>query len=269
MITKNVEGKYELDIFMRFLVDRTLPKYKTIQEYSVSSIAFNDGPVWVTGSSNSTSDGRKPTLFNWILSKISDHKKKKAKQLEDMSKVPVEVIFKNVIEDFKSIKVLEDRLNKHRNAIKYAENMGQTALVEDLRKKQKSVELEEVLFTAGYKQYIEEQSLISFALNCEKGLRLDWIKNFTRLIPIEGGEKKMVLDKLCVFDNYVILHYDPYGNSTKLTDEERKKKEDPILFGVIEGSRKLYHVHSWIDELCNLTIEQIIEKHPEAIKVVE
>jgi hypothetical protein len=89
------------------------------------------------------------------------------------------------------------------------------------------------------------------------------------LIPIEAGDKKIFLDKLCVFDNYVILHYDPEGKSTKLTDEERKKKEDPILFGVISGSRRLYHVHSWKDELCDLTIDQIIERHPETVKVME
>ena len=123
-----------------------------------------------------------------------------------------------------------------------------------------------MLFALNQKEYIEEATLIKFALACERGLRLDWIKNFTRLIPRQGADIKCKLDKYAIFDNYVILHYDPKGEATKLTTEERKKKEDPILFGVISGSRRLYHIYSWKDEYCDLTFDQIASKYPEEIK---
>jgi hypothetical protein len=280
MITKNVEGKYELDIFRRFVVDESLPKHKSIRDYSSNGMKSKNIFESDVDSFNSTfaqsndlyTTGRNGEIFfglKWLFNKISKWTTEKKRIKSEMGKVPVEVVFNNICNNFESLSILKDRLSKHRNAIKYAEQMGQLALVEDLKKKQNSVELEDVLFVSGYKQYIEEQAVISFALNCERGLRLDWIKNFTRLIPLEAGEKKILLDKLCIFDNYVVLHYDPKNESTKLTDEERKKKEDPILFGVIEGSRKLYHIHSWKDELCDLTIDQIIEKHPDAVKVIE
>lgn len=49
--------------------------------------------------------------------------------------------------------------------------------------------------------------------------------------------------------------------SYKETVEERTKKteqkRDPILFGVIRGSDKLYFIADWIDEYCDLTFEKI------------
>jgi hypothetical protein len=60
-----------------------------------------------------------------------------------------------------------------------------------------------------------------------------------------------------VFDNYVVLHYDPQANAYGMTQEEVRKKKDPILFGVIHSSNKLYFVGDWIDEVCDLTLEQL------------
>lgn len=78
------------------------------------------------------------------------------------------------------------------------------------------------------------------------------------------AEKKVWADNLQVFDNYVILYYDPTGKSFSLTEyekaEEERIKKDPILFGVIKDSDKLYYIDSWIDDLCDLTWDQVVEK---------
>jgi len=60
-----------------------------------------------------------------------------------------------------------------------------------------------------------------------------------------------------LFDNYVILHFDPDDRGTD--EEARKAARDPVLFGVVKGSRVLYFVGDWVDELCDLTLEQIAE----------
>ncbi len=77
-------------------------------------------------------------------------------------------------------------------------------------------------------------------------------------------KKKVLADNLQVFDNYVILYYDPTGKSFSLTEyekaEEERIKKDPILFGVIKDSDKLYYIDSWIDDLCDLTWDQVVEK---------
>jgi hypothetical protein len=40
---------------------------------------------------------------------------------------------------------------------------------------------------------------------------------------------------------------------------EEEKKKDPILFGVIQNSRKLYFIGDWTDEFCDLTLDKMME----------
>lgn len=39
----------------------------------------------------------------------------------------------------------------------------------------------------------------------------------------------------------------------------QKAKKDPILFGVIRNSDKLYYIADWVDEYCDLTLEKMFE----------
>jgi hypothetical protein len=110
---------------------------------------------------------------------------------------------------------------------------------------------------------------VRFVKQAKRGLRLDWVKNFTRIIPNEVIDTKVKLDELCVFDNYVVMHYDPNNKSWAETQEDINRRRDPILFGVILGSRKLYFVGDWVDDLCDLTLEQIAaELGQQAIKEI-
>lgn len=36
------------------------------------------------------------------------------------------------------------------------------------------------------------------------------------------------------------------------------KRKDPILFGVIAGSNKLYFIGDWIDEYCDLRFDDVV-----------
>ena len=94
---------------------------------------------------------------------------------------------------------------------------------------------------------------------------MDYIANYVRTIPLDIIKKKIEVDMLEVFDNYVILHYDPQGNAVEMTPAEKKKEvdkaKDPILFGVIAGSNKLYYIADWIDTTIadDLTWETMVE----------
>ena len=61
----------------------------------------------------------------------------------------------------------------------------------------------------------------------------------------------------------MVLSYDPSGISYARTLEQRRKEvekaKDPILFGVIAGSNKLYYIDDWIDEYCDLRFENIVD----------
>ena len=90
-------------------------------------------------------------------------------------------------------------------------------------------------------------------------MSLDYIKNFTRVIPDSVVAKKIFTENFLVFDNYLVLHYDPDNKSTSKTEKEIEDSKDPILFGVIKGSNKLYYIDSWVDEFCDLTWDKIVE----------
>ena len=123
--------------------------------------------------------------------------------------------------------------------------------------------MESILYVKCMYKTITEDVLVQLCEKAPRALRLDYLANFTRSIPIEVIKKKLEADNLCVFDNYVVLHYDPENDGTEMTDEEKekekRKKQDPILCGLITGSNKLYFVSDWIDEKCDLTYDKLIE----------
>lgn len=142
-------------------------------------------------------------------------------------------------------------------AIERAQANGQTALVEELKNALEGVRAEAWLLALGHARYLTEEAVVEFALNCPKGLRLDWVENFARAIPGEITEKKVQLDARGIFDNYVVLHYDPGVKAYRETEAQKAARRDPILFGVMRGRRRLYFIGDWIDEVCDLTWDQI------------
>jgi hypothetical protein len=43
-----------------------------------------------------------------------------------------------------------------------------------------------------------------------------------------------------------------------MTKAEVEKAKDPILFGVVKGTRNLYYIGDWIDEYCDLTLDKFL-----------
>lgn len=170
-------------------------------------------------------------------------------------------------ENVKNLKNLEEtnlyckRIEEIAITYIYAKRAGQVSLCEQILNELVLAKYESVLFAKDMKKCVSSDNLVKFAKGCPKGLALDYIKNYTRVIPIDVMKKKIEADNLKIFDNYVIMHYDPQEKSYKETVEERAKKteekRDPILFGVIRGSDKLYFIADWIDEYCDLTFEKI------------
>ena len=152
-----------------------------------------------------------------------------------------------------------DRISKYLIAIHNANNVGQTALVETLLKSMIANKYESLLYSEGYYYVVTEQQVVEFAKKTEKGLSLTYIKNYARPLPQDVVDTINKMNELCVFDNYVILHYDPKGETYKETEKEVAKRKDPILFGVIAGSDKLYYITDWVDETCDLTLEKFVD----------
>ena len=156
-----------------------------------------------------------------------------------------------------------NRLSEYINCIGLAEATGQIALKEKLFGQLVINKYESILYANGYDKLITEDVMVKLTKKAPKALSLTYIANYTRTIPLDVIKKKLELDTLEIFDNYVILHYDPNGKSYAQTVEERRKEvekaKDPILFGVIAGSDKLYYVGDWEDEYCNLRLENVVD----------
>ena len=158
-----------------------------------------------------------------------------------------------------SVAVYKDRVSKYLTALHNATNIGQTALQEELIRGLITNRYESVLYAEGCYYAVTEEQVAKFASQCEKGLKLSYLKNFSRPIPQEVIDKIAKMNELEVFDNYVILYYDPEGTVYKETAREEAKRRDPIIFGVIAGSKKLYYVADWIDEYCDLTLDAFVD----------
>ena len=221
--------------------------------------------VWIGNNSiEVASDGnneRKKTGF-WkrIIDRFSKQKPKKVHNDFDIIKFFADV--HNLTSDEESMKYI-NRISDYIECIGYTEKTGQTALKEKLIKKLVINKLESVLYAKGMYCAINEDVIVKLAQNAPKPLSLDYIENYIRNIPIDVIKKKIFADGLQVFDNYCVLHYDENGESVEKTDREKEeeveKRKDPILFGLINGSSKLYFIADWVDEKCDLTFDKMTE----------
>ena len=158
-----------------------------------------------------------------------------------------------------SVATYRDRISDYLKQIHNAVTVGQTSLVEDLLRGLVTNKYESVLFAEGFYYIVKEEQIVNFVSKCEKGIKLDYVKNFTRPMPQDVVDKIEKINQLEVFDNYVVLYYDPDGKVYKETAREEAKRKDPIIFGVIAGSNKLYYVADWVDEYCDLTLEAFVD----------
>ena len=210
-----------------------------------------------------------------ILQRLSDLLKSpvKSKELEEMYSL-------NVIEFFAQVKGLTkankstyvNRLTGYIVALKNCDTSGQLAMKEKLLRDMVVNKYESVLYANDLYYVVTEDQIVDFVKKTEKGVRLTYIKNYMRVIPPEVVEKITKTNAMEIFDNYAILHYDPDCLAFGETIEETKKRRDPILFGLIRGSNKLYYITDWIDEFCDLTLDKFVETlqmNKEALKMSE
>lgn len=187
----------------------------------------------------------------WYLTKI------KCKSVFLKSKgSPIE-LFKSVKQNIEELNSIEEKIEFLNKVINKLRESGQIEMLNSALFQKRILEWEKILKDNNFKKFLTEENLIKFTLKCKRGLKLEYIKDFNRLIPESVVNNKNKADDLLIFDNFVILHFDADVKNIKLVSEEKK---DPILFGVIKNSTKLYFIDDWIDENCNLTYSMIIKE---------
>ena len=125
---------------------------------------------------------------------------------------------------------------------------------------------EAVVVAAGFTSYITEATMIDFIRKSERGTMVDFLRYYEDEIPQEVVDKKLAADQLMVFDNYVVAYYSDLIHkavatrqriSAKEEQKVRERRRDPILFGVIKNSRKLYYICDWTTDTDDLTLEKL------------
>ncbi len=171
----------------------------------------------------------------------------------------IEDFFASVKNSAEELVVVRERAQGYEKALLNAKRAGQQALVEKLTAGINAYKMETQLIAMGLIKFISEENVVRFYKECKKGLRLDYVRNFTRIIPENLVAMKMHADEVGIFDNYAVLHYDPQAKAFSETEEEKARKRDPILFGLMKDRRVLYFVGDWVDDVCGLTLDQVAE----------
>lgn len=277
MITK-VGKEYRLDIFENFRSDWALPKFRpeltTDQKSAYASSDVMESSTNPSVPTISVSQWRggvmaMPTIGNMQRETLIRRALKKLKAAlgraaEDVVRTmtpaelfeAVRITMRDLPE--RKMELFMDRMNAFEKKVDEAAKAGQQARVENMRVIYSLVKNESMLFAVGIRTFITEPQLIEFARKCKRGLRLDWIANFTKEIPEAVRAKKAEADKAKVFDNYVVLHWDPGAKAFGETEADKARKRDPILFGVFGQSRSLYFIGDWIAEDDDLTWDTIV-----------
>ena len=282
----------KLLVLESFKIDQNLPKYKDVVKNNNNSFTV-DNNNWVTSGTSRTvindemveefttasidylSYLREQLMrfdisifqkikFNIILLVATMFFKKDKKKVDVTNKRTYDSIaefFQTIKGNKMEISQTKDIMERYELVLKEAQKNHQQALVEKVIKMKDVISAETRLIENGINKYVEEEQVVKLykQTNKDKKLKLTYMENYIRVIPSEIIELKEKADSLKIFDNYLILHYDPPGNSTNLTEKEVAKAKDPILFGVIQHSRKLYFIGDWVDEYCDLTLDKMME----------
>jgi hypothetical protein len=175
------------------------------------------------------------------------------------------LMFKYIKKKFNVLErvIIDRRLAKLEKAFYNAVDNGQEMLGKKLIEEIAREQRETLLYASGVRTFIEKEDLDKLKHKIRDGHISDTLlRNYTRVIPNNVIAKKKKLEH--VFDDFVIYHY--YNKEVeaklekkqKMSSEEISKMRDPILFGIIKETNRLYFIADWEDEYCDLTFDEII-----------
>ena len=173
--------------------------------------------------------------------------------------MPPEIFFKLMK---KKMGVLKDRSYKKRIQaieleVEKLSKLGQIAMSEQLMRKLFVLVREAVLYAVKKRIYLTREIYDRYKYKTSKPVKLTPLKNYARPIPDEVlAEKEKYKD---YYDEYYVMHFDDAGTVAETESERVEREKDPILFGTIEYSDRLYFIDDWVDEYCDLTLDDIID----------
>lgn len=251
-------------------VNRTLKKFEKPSDEMTNSINtyLNETFVlttdqWLSNSNSNIWDGvnfitKRNFRESWKV-KLANFYIKLRLTFDTADKLKPSQFFNLVKDNFSELDDLSsNQLFNIEKELKSFYDSKQKNIYELLNAQYQISKIEKILKDNGISQYQSEEDLIKFIRQSEAGLCLIELESFRYEIPSEVTEKINKSEDLKVFDNYYILYKDPDFKKNIFKYAEVDK--DPIVFGVINGSTKLYYIADWISDFCDLTYDKIIEK---------
>jgi DNA polymerase sigma len=220
------------------------------------------------GTSQSWTDGTTATISTWGGAVVyqTPECEVRIEPGNQKGKISPQLYFTYIKKKFSFLErtKLDRRLERINKAFDEAMENGQNFLAEkiltDLAREMK----ESIIVAKGITEYIEHEDLIRHKHNIKEGHISDTlVKDYTRVIPTPVAEKMRKLKG--VFDNFVIWHYyeekleKKREKKQKMSPEEKGKMRDPILFGLIKETDRLYFIMDWEDKYCDLTFDEIVD----------
>ena len=156
---------------------------------------------------------------------------------------------------------LNNRLEKVKRAVAKAKENWQNLLSEKFLATIGIEVRESAIFAKGITKFVERDTVNKYKNKIRGGHISDtMLKSYTRVIPEDVLAKKKTVED--VFDDFVIYHY--WNESAQkdvkhMSPDEKAKMRDPILFGIIKETNKLYFIADWEDEFCDLTFDELVD----------
>ena len=186
---------------------------------------------------------------------------------KDHGKIAPELYFTYIKKKFNILErmKLDARIKKIEAAFDEAVEAGQSFLADKILHEYSREIRESIILAKGISRYIEREDLIKYKHKIKEGHISDTLlKDYTRIIPKPILEKVKSLKD--IFDGFVIYHYyeeaieKKVEKKQKITETEKAKLRDPIIFGIIRETNRLYFVDDWEDEFCDLTFDDIVDQ---------
>jgi len=186
---------------------------------------------------------------------------------QDHGKIAPELYFTYIKKKFNILErmKLDARIKKIEAAFDEAVEAGQSFLADKILHEFSREIRESVILAKGISKYIEREDLVKYKHKIKEGHISDTLlKDYTRIIPKPILEKVKSLKD--VFDGFVIYHYYEEAlekkkeKKQKITPTEKAKLKDPVIFGIIRETNRLYFIEEWVDEFCDLTFEDIVDQ---------
>lgn len=255
-----VNGELRLKIFKNLKSDPSLPKNlvdgkvvirnkkpMTLEEYMQSSDGMSMYRLDESRDSYQEQN-KKRSLFERIIGWFSNKNRNVPPETFALAKDLIEtnVISKDINDMAGNLKKLIDKTLAN----------GQVALAKRLENEHKNILNEVLLLKNGYNHYLTESDVIELFKKADRGIRIDFWNDYPDLVPEDVINEKKKADSLCLFDNWCVMHYDPDGSTLKQMKTEEWRR-DPILFGMMLGSDRLYFVKDWTTAKDDLTIDKV------------